>query len=71
MVGKLEETNYEQYHRCQTTTKSKIKIYEGDISTKFNDLLIRDVAGKGTVLGGKQGPHFLFLLKMIEESGTH
>ena len=50
VVGKFKKDD-EQYHRCQTTSNSKIKMAEGDTLTKFNDILIGDVAGKGTVLG--------------------
>ena len=50
VVGKFKKDD-EQYHRCQTTSNSKIRMAEGDAVTKFTDILIGDVAGKGTVLG--------------------
>ena len=50
VVGKFKKDD-EQYYRCQTTSNSKMKMAEGDTLTKFNDILIGDVAGKGTVLG--------------------
>ena len=50
VVGKFKK-NDEQYHRCQTTSNSKIKMAKGDTLAEFNDVLIGDVAGKGTVLG--------------------